>query len=205
MIYEFEKKEGFYLISELEKLRKKKRHDKLIVKCDEATNVQVKNFKRMYILDSSVNTILGNAQHYYMLVNNNNVIIYLSYDNCMIAYCLRTDTDWKIISVEFLPISHPKQAPLKNSAIDRILASTLTQILSFSYSFGFSKVFDTDEKGLLQELFTSIIHNKFSGGRLLETESQIQAKIVTLLAKHKMKNEFVQQFMKQSANPSRLF
>lgn len=46
MIYEYEQKEGFYLISELEKLRKKKRHDKLIIKCDEATNPQVAGFKK---------------------------------------------------------------------------------------------------------------------------------------------------------------
>ena len=45
MIYEFEPKEGFYLAAELEKHRKKKRHDKLVMKCDESTNHQVKIYK----------------------------------------------------------------------------------------------------------------------------------------------------------------
>ncbi len=58
MIYEFEPKEGFYLAAELEKHRKKKRHDKLVMKCDEATNQQVKIYKSMYVLNGKIRSYM---------------------------------------------------------------------------------------------------------------------------------------------------
>ena len=73
MIYEFEPKEGFYLAAELEKHRKKKRHDKLVMKCDEATNQQVKIYKSMYVLNGKINQILYDAKHYYLVVSNNKI------------------------------------------------------------------------------------------------------------------------------------
>ena len=107
MIYEFEPKEGFYLAAELEKHRKKKRHDKLVMKCDESTNHQVKIYKSMYVLNGKINQILYDAKHYYLVISNNDVTIYLIYDTCRIAYCLRTETDWKIISARrILKVQH---------------------------------------------------------------------------------------------------
>lgn len=188
MIYEYERKEGFYLISELEKLRKKKRHDKLVIKCDEATNPQVANFKKIYLLDGAVNTILYNANNYYIYINNNEVTIYLIYDTCRIAYCLRTETDWKIISVEFLPTARLNTSPHKDDLVGRTLTTTLVTILSFCYTLGFSNVFDMKQAGQIQKISTAIINKEFVNSKF-EPEHQIQDKINHLLMKHAIRKD----------------
>ncbi|HBV84800.1 MAG: hypothetical protein OSJ73_19815 [Lachnospiraceae bacterium] len=194
MIYEYERKEGFYLISELEKLRKKKRHDKLVIKCDEATNPQVANFKKIYLLDGAVNTILYNANNYYIYINNNEVTIYLIYDTCRIAYCLRTETDWKIISVEFLPTARLNTSPHKDDLVGRTLTTTLVTILSFCYTLGFSNVFDMKQAGQIQKISTAIINKEFVNSKF-EPEHQIQDKINHLLMKHAIRKDFAEKYL----------
>lgn len=194
MIYEYERKEGFYLISELEKLRKKKRHDKLTIKCDEATNPQVASFKKIYLLDGAVNTILYNAKNYYIYINNNDMTIYLIYDSCRIAYCLRTETDWKIISVEFLPTARLNTPPHKDDLVGRTLTNTLTTILSFCYTLGFSNVFDMKQAGQIQKISTAIINKEFINNKF-ETEKQIQDKINLLLMKHAIRRDFAEKYL----------
>ena len=194
MIYEYERKEGFYLISELEKLRKKKRHDKLVIKCDEATNPQVANFKKIYLLDGAVNTILYNANNYYIYINNNEETIYLIYDTCRIAYCLRTETDWKIISVEFLPTARLNTSPHKDDLVGRTLTTTLVTILSFCYTLGFSNVFDMKQAGQIQKISTAIINKEFVNSKF-EPEHQIQDKINHLLMKHAIRKDFAEKYL----------
>ncbi len=194
MIYEYERKEGFYLISELEKLRKKKRHDKLVIKCDEATNPQVANFKKIYLLDGAVNTILYNANNYYIYINNNEVTIYLIYDTCRIAYCLRTETDWKIISVEFLPTARLNTSPHKDDLVGRTLTTTLVTILSFCYTLGFSNVFDMKQAGQIQKISTAIINKEFVNSKF-GPEHQIQDKINHLLMKHAIRKDFAEKYL----------
>ena len=194
MIYEYERKEGFYLISELEKLRKKKRHDKLVIKCDEATNPQVANFKKIYLLDGAVNTILYNANNYYIYINNNEVTIYLIYDTCRIAYCLRTETDWKIISVEFLPTARLNTSPHKDDLVGRTLTTTLVTILSICYTLGFSNVFDMKQAGQIQKISTAIINKEFVNSKF-EPEHQIQDKINHLLMKHAIRKDFAEKYL----------
>ncbi len=194
MIYEYERKEGFYLISELEKLRKKKHHDKLVIKCDEATNPQVANFKKIYLLDGAVNTILYNANNYYIYINNNEVTIYLIYDTCRIAYCLRTETDWKIISVEFLPTARLNTSPHKDDLVGRTLTTTLVTILSFCYTLGFSNVFDMKQAGQIQKISTAIINKEFVNSKF-EPEHQIQDKINHLLMKHAIRKDFAEKYL----------
>ena len=194
MIYEYERKEGFYLISELEKLRKKKHHDKLVIKCDEATNPQVANFKKIYHLDGAVNTILYNANNYYIYINNNEVTIYLIYDTCRIAYCLRTETDWKIISVEFLPTARLNTSPHKDDLVGRTLTTTLVTILSFCYTLGFSNVFDMKQAGQIQKISTAIINKEFVNSKF-EPEHQIQDKINHLLMKHAIRKDFAEKYL----------
>ena len=194
MIYEYERKEGFYLISELEKLRKKKHHDKLVIKCDEATNPQGANFKKIYLLDGAVNTILYNANNYYIYINNNEVTIYLIYDTCRIAYCLRTETDWKIISVEFLPTARLNTSPHKDDLVGRTLTTTLVTILSFCYTLGFSNVFDMKQAGQIQKISTAIINKEFVNSKF-EPEHQIQDKINHLLMKHAIRKDFAEKYL----------
>ena len=194
MIYEYERKEGFYLISELEKLRKKKHHDKLVIKCDEATNPQVANFKKIYLLDGAVNTILYNANNYYIYINNNEVTIYLIYDTCRIAYCLRTETDWKIISVEFLPTARLNTSPHKDDLVGRTLTTTLVTILSFCYTLGFSNVFDMKQAGQIQKISTAIINKEFVNSKF-EPEHQIQDKINHLLMKNAIRKDFAEKYL----------
>ena len=194
MIYEYERKEGFYLISELEKLRKKKHHDKSVIKCDEATNPQVANFKKIYLLDGAVNTILYNANNYYIYINNNEVTIYLIYDTCRIAYCLRTETDWKIISVEFLPTARLNTSPHKDDLVGRTLTTTLVTILSFCYTLGFSNVFDMKQAGQIQKISTAIINKEFVNSKF-EPEHQIQDKINHLLMKHAIRKDFAEKYL----------
>ncbi len=196
MIYEYEKKEGFYLISELEKLRKKKRHDKLVIKCDESKNMQVASFKKIYLLDGPVNKILYDAKNYYIYINNNDMTIYLIYDTCRIAYCLRTENDWKIISVEFLPSARLNAPPHKDDLIGRTLSSTLITILSFCYTLGFSNVFDNKQTGQIQKIYTAIINKEFVNSKF-EPEYQIQEKINHLLMKHAVKREFAEKYLLQ--------
>lgn len=194
MIYEYERKEGFYLISELEKLRKKKRHDKLIIKCDESTNPQVASFKKIYLLDGAVNTILYNARNYYIYINNNDMTVYLIYDSCRIAYCLRIETDWKIISVEFLPTARLNTPPYKDDLVGRTLTNTLTTILSFCYTLGFSNVFDMKQAGQIQKISTAIINKEFVNSKF-EPENQIQDKINQLLMRHAIRRDFAEKYL----------
>ena len=196
MIYEYDQKEGFYLISELEKLRKKKRHDKLIIKCDESTNPQVASFKKIYLLDGAVNTILYNAKNYYIYINNNDITVYLIYDFCRIAYCLRIETDWKIISVEFLPTARLNTSPYKDDLIGRTLTTTLVTVLSFCYTLGFSKVFDIKQTGQVQKICTAIINKEFTNSKF-EPQYQIQEKINHLLIKHAVRKEFAEKYLLQ--------
>lgn len=196
MIYEFEPKEGFYLAAELEKHRKKKRHDKLVMKCDESTNHQVKIYKSMYVLNGKINQILYDAKHYYLVISNNDVTIYLIYDTCRIAYCLRTETDWKIISVEFLPPARLTTAPYKDDSLGRVVASTLTTIVSFCYTHGFSMVFDTQQNGQIPKIFTAILNKEFTTTKF-EPESQVQQKITALLMKQAVRKEFVEKYLLQ--------
>ncbi|MFG6367434.1 MAG: hypothetical protein K1W16_03235 [Lachnospiraceae bacterium] len=196
MIYEYEQKEGFYLISELEKLRKKKRHDKLVVKCDETTNPQVVNFKRIYLLDGAVNTILYNAKNYYIYINNNDITVYLIYDTCRIAYCLRTENDWKIIGVEFLPSARLNTPPHKDDLVGRTLTSTLIRVLSFCYTLGFSNVFDTKQTGQIQKICTAIMNKEFINNKF-EPEYEIQQKINLFLMKHAIRGDFAEKYLLQ--------
>lgn len=197
MIYEFEKKEGFYLVSELEKLRKKKRHDKLIMKCDEKSNVQANYFKRIYLLDGAVNKIIYDAYHYYLQIDGDELTVYLIYGECRIAYCLRTESDWKLISVEFLSPEPMDTPPRRDDAIGRTVSSTLTTILSFCYTPGFSAVFDTSQTAQIQKIFTAVINREFTSNKF-ESDSQIQAKVTSFLMEHDIRKEFKDKYLSQT-------
>lgn len=192
-IYEIELNEGRRLIGEFEKLRKKKNNGRVVVKCERINNEEVKRFRNSYLLNKGVQDIFLKAKQYFITLAEKRLSVSMVFSECHIVYEFREETDWKTIEVEI--IDNELCADIKPNQPDifgRAEIAAFSVIANFSYTYGYSKVFDSSVPDNLSRMFRLVICNE----ALSEYEFGLEQKILNLISKNGMKKEFVDNYVK---------
>lgn len=191
-IYEIDKNEGRRLMGEFDKLRKKKSNGKIVVKCERVNNDEIKRFRSCYLLNKGLTDIFAKAEQYYMIMGDNELSVSMVFSQCHIVYYFKAETDWKLIEVEIIDSElctdiKPNQAEV----FGRAEIAAFSVIANFSYTYGYSKVFDSSKPDNLSRMFKLVMHNE----ALSEYEFGLEEKILNLISKDGMKKEFVDKYV----------
>ena len=187
-IYEIDKSEGRRLIGEFDKLRKKKSNGKIVVKCERINNDEIKRFRSCYLLNKGLTDIFAKAEQYYMVLGDNELSVSMVFSQCHIVYYFKAENDWKLIEIEIIDSELCTDIkPNQTEVFGRAEISAFSVIANFSYTYGYSKVFDNSKPDNLSRMFKLVIHNE----KLSEYEFGLEEKILNLISKDGMKKEFV--------------
>lgn len=187
-IYEIDKSEGRRLMGEFDKLRKKKSNGKIVVKCERVNNDEIKRIRSCYLLNKGLTDIFAKAEQYYLLLGENELSVSMVFSQCHIIYYFKAETDWKLIEVEIIDSELCTDIkPNQTEVFGRAEIAAFSVIANFSYTYGYSKVFDSSKPDNLSRMFKLVIHNE----ALSEYEFGLEEKILNLISKDGMKKEFV--------------
>lgn len=192
-IYEIDLNEGRRLIEEFDKLRKKKNNGRIVVKCERINNDEIKRFRNCYLLNKGLQDIFSKAKQYYITLSDNCLSVSMVFSECHIVYEFQAETDWKVIEVEIIDNElctdiNPNQPEI----FARAEVAAFSVIANFSYTYGYSKVFDSSIPDNLSRMFRLVISNE----ALSEYEFGLEEKILNLISKDGMKKEFVDNYVK---------
>lgn len=191
-IYEIDKNEGRRLMGEFDKLRKKKSNGKIVVKCERVNNDEIKRFRSCYLLNKGLTDIFAKAEQYYLLLGENELSVSMVFSQCHIVYYFKAETDWKLIEVEIIDSELCTDIkPNQTEVFGRAEIAAFSVIANFSYTYGYSKVFDSSKPDNLSRMFKLVIHNE----ALSEYEFGLEEKILNLISKDGMKKEFVDRYV----------
>lgn len=191
-IYEIDKNEGRRLMGEFDKLRKKKSNGKIVVKCERINNDEIKRFRSCYLLNKGLTDIFAKAQQYYLLLGDNELSVSMVFSQCHIVYYFKAETDWKLIEVEIIDSELCTDIkPNQTEVFGRAEIAAFSVIANFSYTYGYSKVFDSSKPDNLSRMFRLVMHNE----ALSEYEFGLEEKILNLISKDGMKKEFVDKYV----------
>lgn len=191
-IYEIDLNEGRRLIEEFDKLRKKKNNGRIVVKCERINNDEIKRF-RCYLLNKGLRDIFAKAKQYYMTLSDNRLAVSMVFSECHIVYEFRVETDWKVVEVEIIDNELCTDIkPNQQEIFARAEVAAFSVIANFSYTYGYSKVFDSSISDNLSRMFRLVINNE----TLSEYEFGLEEKILNLISKDGMKKEFVEKYVK---------
>ena len=192
-IYEIDLNEGRRLIEEFDKLRKKKTTVRIVVKCERSNNDEIKRFRNCYLLNKGLRDIFAKAKQYYMTLSDNRLAVSMVFSECHIVYEFRSETDWKIVEVEIIDSELCTDIkPNQQEIFARAEVAAFSVIANFSYTYGYSKVFDSSIPDNLSRMFKLVISNE----ALSEYEFGLEEKILNLISKDGMKKEFVEKYVK---------
>ena len=192
-IYEIDKNEGRRLMGEFDKLRKKKSNGKIVVKCERVNNDEIKRFRSCYLLNKGLTDIFAKAEQYYMILGDNELSVAMVFSQCHIVYYFRAETDWKLVEVEIIDSELCTDIkPNQTEVFGRAEVAAFSVIANFSYTYGYSKVFDSSKADNLSRMFRLVMHNE----TLSEYEFGLEEKILNLISKDGMKKEFVEKYVK---------
>ena len=187
-IYEIDKNEGRRLMGEFDKLRKKKSNGKIVVKCERVNNDEIKRFRSCYLLNKGLTDIFAKAEQYYMILGDNELSVAMVFSQCHIVYYFRAETDWKLVEVEIIDSELCTDIkPNQTEVFGRAEIAAFSVIANFSYTYGYSKVFDNSKPENLLRMFKLVIYNE----ALSEYEFGLEEKILNLISKDGMKKGFV--------------
>ena len=191
-IYEIDKSEGRRLMGEFDKLRKKKSNGKIVVKCERVNNDEIKRNRSCYLLNKGLTDIFAKAEQYYLLLGENELSVSMVFSQCHIIYYFKAETDWKLIVVEIIDSELCTDIkPNQTEVFGRAEIAAFSVIANFSYTYGYSKVFDSSKPDNLSRMFKLVIHNE----ALSEYEFGLEEKILNLISKDGMKKEFVDRYV----------
>lgn len=191
-IYEIDLNEGRRLVEEFDKLRRKKNNGRIVVKCERVNNDEIKRFRSCYLLNQGLSDIFGKAKQYYMILGNNELSVSMVFSQCHIVYYFRAETDWKLIEVELIDSELCTDIkPNQPEVFGRAEIAAFSVIANFSYTYGYSKVFDSSKPDNLSEMFKLVMHNE----TLSEYEFGLEEKILNLISKDGMKKNFVDKYV----------
>lgn len=191
-IYEIDKSEGRRLMGEFDKLRKKKSNGKIVVKCERVNNDEIKRIRSCYLLNKGLTDIFAKAEQYYLLLGENELSVSMVFSQCHIIYYFKAETDWKLIEVEIIDSELCTDIkPNQTEVFGRAEIAAFSVIANFSYTYGYSKVFDSSKPDNLSRMFKLVIHNE----ALSEYEFGLEEKILNLISKDGMKKEFVDKYV----------
>ena len=191
-IYEIDKNEGRRLMGEFDKLRKKKSNGKIVVKCERVNNDEIKRIRSCYLLNKGLTDIFAKAEQYYLLLGENELSVSMVFSQCHIIYYFKAETDWKLIVVEIIDSELCTDIkPNQTEVFGRAEIAAFSVIANFSYTYGYSKVFDSSKPDNLSRMFKLVIHNE----ALSEYEFGLEEKILNLISKDGMKKEFVDRYV----------
>lgn len=191
-IYEIDKNEGRRLMGEFDKLRKKKSNGKIVVKCERVNNDEIKRFRSCYLLNKGLTDIFAKVEQYYLLLGENELSVSMVFSQCHIVYYFKAETDWKLIEVEIIDSELCTDIkPNQTEVFGRAEIAAFSVIANFSYTYGYSKVFDSSKPDNLSRMFKLVIHNE----ALSEYEFGLEEKILNLISKDGMKKEFVDRYV----------
>ena len=191
-IYEIDKNEGRRLMGEFDKLRKKKSNGKIVVKCERVNNDEIKRFRSCYLLNKGLTDIFAKAEQYYLLLGDNELSVSMVFSQCHIVYYFKAETDWKLIEVEIIDSELCADIkPNQTEVFGRAEIAAFSVIANFSYTYGYSKVFDSSKPDNLSRMFRLVMHNE----ALSEYEFGLEEKILNLISKDGMKKEFVDRYV----------
>ena len=191
-IYEIDKNEGRRLMGEFDKLRKKKSNGKIVVKCERVNNDEIKRFRSCYLLNKGLTDIFAKAEQYYLLLGENELSVSMVFSQCHIIYYFKAETDWKLIEVEIIDSELCTDIePNQTEVFGRAEVAAFSVIANFSYTYGYSKVFDSSKADNLSRMFRLVMHNE----ALSEYEFGLEEKILNLISKDGMKKEFVDRYV----------
>lgn len=191
-IYEIDLSEGRRLIGEFDKLRKKKNNGKIVVKCERVNNDEIKRFRNCFLLNQGLSDIFAKAKQYYMILGNNELSVSMVFSQCHIVYYFRAEYDWKLVEVEIIDGELCTDIrPNQSEVFGRAEVAAFSVIANFSYTYGYSKVFDSSKPDNLSRMFKLIIHSE----ALSEYEFGLEEKILNLISRNGMKKEFVDKYV----------
>lgn len=192
-IYKMEKKEGIYLIEQLEKLRCIRKKGDITIKCTDKNNSWIEMIRRRYILGNHLNSIFLEARAYYLLVESDTVAVLAVFDAGYIKYYLRGEMDWKLIEVEVFPLGYPVRIDnVCDKIAGRIEVAALLALVQLSHQYGFSRVFKSESPKYLKRLFKEVVSNEV----IEENDFNLELKVMELLSQNGMRKEFVETYIK---------
>lgn len=191
-IYEIDINEGRRLIGEFDKLRKKKNNGKIVVKCERVNNDEIRRFRNCYLLNQGLSDIFGKAKQYYMILGDNELSVSMVFSQCHIVYYFRLESDWKLVEIEIIDSELCTDIkPNQSDIFGRAEIAAFSVIANFSYTYGYSKVFDSSKPDNLSRMFKLVMHNE----TLSEYEFGLEEKILNLISRDSMKKDFVDKYV----------
>ena len=191
-IYEIDKSEGRRLMGEFDKLRKKKSNGKIVVKCERVNNDEIRRFRSCYLLNQGLSDIFAKAKQYYMILGDNELSVSMAFSECHIVYYFKLESDWKLVEVEIIDSELCTDIkPNQSDIFGRAEIAAFSVIANFSYTYGYSKVFDSSKPDNLSRMFRLVMHNE----ALSEYEFGLEEKILNLISQDGMKKEFVDKYV----------
>ncbi len=192
-IYKVDTKEGCYIARELEGLRRKKKRGKIAVRCNRINNDQVRHFRSLFLMEKGTTNIFNEALAFYMLIDDDSIAFNLVYEECDIIYSLNRNSNWKIIDLEIDDkefrdeISHTRDKTARRAEATAFLA-----MFSYSYTYGYSNVFNIEKPKTLYDTISDMIDEN----NITENELGLDTKIINLISQNTMNKQFVRQFAK---------
>lgn len=191
-IYEIDLSEGRRLIGEFDKLRRKKKNGRIVVKCERVNNDEIRRFRSCYLLNQGLSDIFAKAKQYYMILGDNELSVSMAFSECHIVYYFKLESDWKLVEVEIIDSELCTDIkPNQSDIFGRAEIAAFSVIANFSYTYGYSKVFDSSKPDNLSRMFKLVMHNE----ALSEYEFGLEEKILNLISKDGMKKEFVDKYV----------
>lgn len=195
-VYRIDGGEGFYLACDLETLRKQKRSNGVVVKCNGMINDEIRRFKKIIVLDNGVNNLLLNAKDYYIIINENDAVFCLTYNSCQIIYGFKEEHDWKKIELEIVGVDLCMDfSEYEIKSVGKIMATSFMMVAKFSYLYGFTTVFDRKVSGRLADIFLRIFSSREMVDDELRTEEQNREKVIFFLSNGVMRKDFVDKYL----------
>lgn len=159
----------------------------------DTNNDEIKRFRNCYLLNKGLRDIFAKAKQYYMTLSDNRLAVSMVFSECHIVYEFRSETDWKIVEVEIIDSElYTDIKPNQSEIFARAEVAAFSVIANFSYTYGYSKVFDSSISDNLSRMFRLVINNE----TLSEYEFGLEEKILNLISKDGMKKEFVEKYVK---------
>lgn len=191
-IYEIDLSEGRRLMGEFDKLRRKKNNGRIVVKCERVNNDEIKRFRSCYLLNQGLSDIFAKAKQYYMILGDNELSVSMAFSECHIVYYFKLESDWKLVEVEIIDSELCTDIkPNQSDIFGRAEIAAFSVIANFSYTYGYSKVFDSSKPDNLSRMFKLVMHNE----ALSEYEFGLEEKILNLISRDGMKKDFVDKYV----------
>lgn len=191
-IYEIDLSEGRRLMGEFDKLRRKKNNGRIVVKCERVNNDEIKRFRSCYLLNQGLSDIFAKAKQYYMILGDNELSVSMAFSECHIVYYFKLESDWKLVEVEIIDSELCTDIkPNQSDIFGRAEIAAFSVIANFSYTYGYSKVFDSSKPDNLSRMFKLVMHNE----TLSEYEFGLEEKILNLISRDSMKKDFVDKYV----------